>query len=289
MSVLVRCERCGKDFACAESSLNQAMLCPLCGRATLARPLADNEPLSLDDAPEVSSPPSASNAPNAPDASHASNAPVVAPPSAAATQTPPVPTTTAAAVRSAIGGWLGSIALTVVLMFGVYAAFQYGSGEIAERHWREFTPPEGRCRIRLPGEPTEQPIRNDDPRIRTGKRYEVVRAWEAVTAGIAWIDVADDLSNDGSFEQWMFALRDRIQKQHDAELEREALWKLDRYSGRQFDYKTAKGNLYVRVLAIPDRSTSRIYTLWVGGKKLTPEMRAVKIFFASFRLNSSKE
>jgi hypothetical protein len=259
MYALIQCASCKGAVQVAEESLGREVLCPLCGKATLAhrvpvaapiaRPVGEPVPLSLDDAEDL--------------------------PSA-----PPRPTSRRPGRRA----WILSLALTALAVALVWAAFRYQSGVVPASAWRDFEPPDAGFRVRLPAEPVEVPFEATDPRVRAAKRFRAVRWFEGVVAEVAWLQVGEAILIPGAFEQLAIVLRDHTAARHGGTVEREGVVRFDKHEGREYQIRTPNGLIVERFLLVPGRSGPRIVVLSVAGKRLTGDSPAVRTFFDSLRI-----
>lgn len=207
MYIVIVCVNCNGSSQIDEAMLGKVVECPLCGKATVARtptavlpvarpiessaigPSAGEAPLSLDDATPLP-------APEAPKAQ-------AHPP-----KEPPQPVKRSP-VRTAVYATISLLA-TLLIMAGIYMAFRYGNGEIADDDWQRFQPPDGHCTVLMPGEPTVEDVPAQGAGELGGKRF-TVRCWfEQVEVSFGWMDYdAARVVEQLRFEQLAGPLRDR--------------------------------------------------------------------------------
>lgn len=257
----VRCPGCREPFQVAATALGKPVRCPLCGHvapaeaAPVGLPVGEvaEEPLSLDDAEPL--PP-----------------PVPRPALPPARPREPI-------TRKQV---FLSVALTLAAVGGVLFVYWLLS---PPTDWIEFVPPEGRCRVELPSEPTEEPV-SEQVHVVGGKRYSVdYREWtQPYQITFGWLDLEAEAMQYTSLEK--IAERDREARGiNDAELVEEGYVKINANDGREFRLQVGEESLVERVVLVRQGEQARVYVLAVRGSEITANTPFVRRYFESLRIN----
>lgn len=291
MFVPVACLKCSKLFQVPEGAAGTEVPCPWCKAATLALPVAG-----------VASPPSASgsqavaeSARSAPASPQAAPTEVLSldedPPAEAHPDVTPAASSKAPAARPPLRPRsrlkalaLGSV-LAIAACFLTFALLRYGTGRVPFFAWREFTAPDGSCRVDLPAAPDVSPVEplEDFKMTRGGQRFAARDWYSKVAATLSWQDLdperaktmrPEDLAG-GEF------LRRRTELQATA-TGQEAVKRADR-EGIEYWYATPGGKVVDRMVVVGTGPRPRLYVLSYSAPALREKDQGLLRFLESFR------
>jgi hypothetical protein len=294
MFVPVSCTNCGKPFQVPEAALGQLAPCPWCGATVTALPVsapvaqaqapappapdAQQEPLSLDDEPEV--PPGRAKPGRSQDDPPRERKPQPAAPAA--------PPSGKRFVGFALMVALGvTIAVAVSLL--TVAALKRKSGFFVSADWKTFTAPDGSCTVDLPGTPVEDP----DAPAAGGRRYVSEGWYSGAKAWVGWKELTPaEVQMANGPEAWQL-LRPTVLNPERERL-KAAFGGYEAEGGgtksfqplvTEYRLQTPEGLLVERAIVKADGPRPRAYFVGIVGKRLAADGPEAERLFNSFRTN----
>ena len=276
MFVPVACLKCGKMFQVPQAAAGTEVACPWCKATTSALPvagaipIAQSEPLSLDDAEPFP--------PSEPTATEAK-------PQAAK----PRPR------RSRFKTVLVGLIVIAIAGSGTLALLRFGSGYIPPSAWSEFTPPDDSCTFVLPGAPSGERIEAiaTDGIARGGERYST-RGWYSRTVvWVGWRDLDPEwvkhaaMDRDGALTAPVLsAERDRRKDQVGGTIVKEGKVRFEAFTGLEVQMETPRGKLVERYILALDGPRPRLYFLGIEGTNVSADSPSATGLFNSFRVRT---
>jgi phage FluMu protein Com len=268
MFLPVACLKCGKLFQVPEAAAGSDVTCPFCKSLTTALPVAaapQQEPFSLDEAPQLPPVPR-------PDAE------------------PSVPARRSLFATAAI-----AVVLVVVILGVTVALLRYGSGSIPPSAWSEFTAPDGSSSIQLPGEPVEKHLETTpvDGATRglhlftTTGWYSRARVWFGWRdLDPAWVKQAAQDRDGAIINPVLSAERDRRREQTEGTIQKQATVRFGPHLGLEVWMDTPRGKLIERYIVTTDGPRPRLYFMGIESKSATADGPAAQKLFHSFRIRN---
>jgi hypothetical protein len=281
MSQLITCAQCGKKLNVPEPAAGKTVRCPACG-ARVQSPAAptreetrDVEVVELEPVPDE------------PDEATPRRRPVHSyeedeyddrawPPGRR-----PAP-----APRSYLGLILGLIGAGVALLVGSAVAlyFVFRPTEIDPNAWSDFVPPNGRCRISLPGRPVQQ-AGEQGPGIFNGQSHVLDVRHAGITFTLAFFDVTDEALAQTPWDQRCAAVRDRVVAEHMGRVVKTNEMLAQNHRGLEYLIEGGGGETVVQQFYLEEaRPHNRIYLVQVAGKGIQPGSGDAARFLTSFWL-----
>jgi hypothetical protein len=174
-------------------------------------------------------------------------------------------------------GYAGLLALVVLTGFVSLPWF----GRIADSQWQEFTPPDRRFHILLPGQPEAQSHNVPTPFGTSVLSLHAVQI-RGNEYAVAYSDLPPALVRQTPVDVYLNGVRDGMIQTHQGKLTAERNVMLGPHAGRHFTFEMSKpkGKGAARIFRIQNR----LYELIVVGRWLNPESKDVQKFFDSFAL-----
>jgi hypothetical protein len=215
----------------------------------------------------------------------AAAAPATSRPAAPAPSMAPVP---AARPRRRLSWFIGLVVLAL-LSVGLYTWLGgYWTREIPDSAWVEFTPPDGRCRVLMPGLPDAEAAAVNVPGLVSAQKFTVSREEGGASFLLTCSEHAASVTGKESFDDLYGPLRDYILGKVQGSLRQERDIALGGERGREFQVALTKGGLMVgRVYLIRGQPHDRLYILVAGGRYFQPGQGDAAKFFNSFKLDSA--
>jgi hypothetical protein len=176
-----------------------------------------------------------------------------------------------------------------LLSVGVYTWLAgYWTREIPESAWVEFTPPDGRCRVLMPGLPDAEAAAVNVPGLVNAQKFTVFREEGGASFLLTCSEHTATVTGKESFENLYGPLRDYILGKVEGSLTQEQDIVLNGQRGKEFQVALTKGGLMIgRVYLIRGQPHDRLYILVAGGKYFQPDQGDAAKFFNSFKLDSA--
>jgi hypothetical protein len=185
--------------------------------------------------------------------------------------------------------WLIGVVLLALLSVGVYTWLAgYWTREIPESAWVEFTTPDGRCRVLMPGLPDADVATVNVPGLASAQKFTVSREEGGGSFLLTCSEHAALVTGKESFDKLYGPLRDYIVGKVDGSLTQEKDLLLNGQMGREFQVALTKGGLMIgRIYLIRGQPNDRLYILVAGGKYFQPDQGDAAKFFNSFKLDAA--
>jgi hypothetical protein len=277
MFVPVGCTSCGKPFQVAEEALGQRAPCPWCKDVVTALPVS---------AP-VSGAPAPNSAPKPRPVPAAQQQPAL---SLDEDQPAPPPTASelpAAAVRFPLWVTILIGCVVVVVCAGATLAYRhYGSGQLSEKRWVEFTAPDGSFSISLPGNPGAEDVPgNPAGSVGGGKRF-ATNGWYSKTS--AWVSYCDlepaalpklKADTDRVYAAGILqAEREREKKRLGVTDATEVMIRVDNSWGVELLMTTPRGKAVMWMVLVAEGPRPRVYVFGAEGKDMDPKGLSRRLF-----------
>lgn len=273
MFVPVGCTSCGKPFQVPEGALGQRAPCPWCHEVVTALPVSAPVP----NAPAPAPRPARQQAALSLDDDEPAPAPE---PPAAREPGPP-------RARFPLWGTLLIGWCVVVVCAGATLAYRhYGSGQLPEKRWVEFTAPDGSFAITLPDRPGEEDVPgNPAGSIGGGKRFGTRGWYSKTTAWVSYCDLdpaalpklkadTDRVISAGILQ----AERDREKKRLGVTEATEVMIRVDNAWGVELLMTTPRGKAVVWMVLVSEGPRPRVYVFGAEGKDMDPKGLARRLF-----------
>jgi hypothetical protein len=211
-----------------------------------------------------------------------------------AQKTDPAPPPAAATVPAAAPRsrqrlpWFIGLLVLASLSVGLYTWLAgHWTHEIPESAWVEFTPPDGRCRVLMPGVPDAEAATVNVPGLVKAQKFTVLGSTSFM---LICSEHSATVTGKESFNKLYSLLRDDIigNLKVKGSLTHEMDLTLNGALGREFQVALPEGGLMVsRVYLIRGQSHDRLYVLVAGGKYFRAGEGDAAKFFSSFKLDSA--
>jgi len=178
------------------------------------------------------------------------------------------------------------------MVLGVMAALSVGGWVMLQRQletpesaWREFAPPDGGCRLKMPGNPEAKPAAAHGSSLVNVHKYTVLRELEDKGFFLTIAERPADAKPKPRFDDIYMAERDYMLRAAKAALKEEADVSSEGCTGREFQGKVVGGGTLIgRIYLAGDR----VYILLAGGPRLEPGKGDAARFFDSFRIDPAR-
>jgi hypothetical protein len=256
MFVPVACAQCGKPFQVPEAVVGNPTVCPWC-RATVpalpvggvvpsATPRVAAEPLSLDDEPQLLTPPPRR-------------------------------------VRSRVGMIVLVVFLALAATAVTVGVLRYKQGHTVLSEWRPFTAPDGTCSVDLLGRPADEGEAGEKRYVSEGW-YSGRRAWVGwrdITAAQA--QLAGTKDGWVGLLPLFNAERDRLTAKYGGSVTKEAT-RPELPLTHEVRLDSPEGRVVERMI-VTTGGPPRLYFVGMAGKNLDADGEDVRRLFESFRVN----
>lgn len=194
-----------------------------------------------------------------------------------------------AAKRCGRRSLLIGLVVMALLSVGLYAWLAgYGDREIPESAWVEFTPPDGRCRVLMPGLPDADVATVSAPGLVSGQKFTVFRDEGGASFMLTCSEHSAEITGRKTFDKLYPPLRDHMLDKVEGSLTQESDVVFNGQLGKEFQVALTKGGLLIgRVYLVRGQAHDRFYILLGGGKHFQPGQGDAAKFFNSFKLDAS--
>jgi hypothetical protein len=184
---------------------------------------------------------------------------------------------------------VGTILMSAVALAGAGYYFKLGpfaAPPLPDGEWVQFTSPDGRCRLRAPGELAE---RTDafahGPGIVAVRRFALNRPDDEASFLLTYSDRTKEAVQRWTFNALYKEERDYMVKWVDGDLKGEADITVAGHPGKEFRIEKGKlGTIYARIFLVEGDPHDRMYILVAGGAHFRAVPDDARKFFESFAL-----
>jgi WD40 repeat protein len=194
-----------------------------------------------------------------------------------------------------VGLLIGGLLLLLLAGGGAIAGIIYWrlNKSIDASAWKDFSPPDSRCHVLMPGTPQNTPIAENFMAVPAAQavqpRKYVLDLLQSERIGFLLIhmNIPDGADSQRVFQTAYAGERDRAAITYNGKLVSDIDIRLGEFAGKEFQVRASDGGMAIMRMYLVQGSPSRVYMISAYGARARPDSPDVVKFFNSFRIDPS--